>query len=277
MFPRTGSNPRLSLSILAFAIALYIALVLLVVFVLFPSGILNAFAAPTRGLITATLVANFIFLAIIVGLVLCLVGGLRLSDLGLRGSDVPIAAVLTISVWIGVNAIEGAWQAVADGGVSWSGEWQRLGATALIGALLAQVFGNALYEEILFRGVVLRQSYWRLEMTRLTNLQALAIAIAVSQSLFALIHLPILLSGGMSIIVAFSRLPAIFVAGTAFAVLYARSDNLMLCVGIHALANKPTLLLTDRFALPDNLAFPTVMCLVLAALWGTKRMRTEDR
>jgi hypothetical protein len=99
--------------------ALEIAFAHLAAFVLFPSGILNAFAAPTHALITATLVANFISLAVIVGLVLCLIGGLRLSDLGLRGSDVRFAVVLTISVWIGVNAIEAAWQTVADGAVSW--------------------------------------------------------------------------------------------------------------------------------------------------------------
>ncbi len=107
MFPRTGSNSTLSLWILALAMALEIAFALLAAFVLFPSGILKVFAAPTRGLVTATLVANFISLAVIVGLVLCLIGGLRLSDLGLRGSDLPIAVVLTVSVWIGVNAIEG--------------------------------------------------------------------------------------------------------------------------------------------------------------------------
>ena len=116
-------------------------------------------------------------------------------------------------------------------------------------------------------------TYWRLETRRLTNLQTLAIAIAISQSLFALIHVPILLSGDMSRIAAFSQSPAIFVAGSAFAILYARSDNLLLCVGIHALANKPTLLVTDRFDLPDNLVFAMVMCLILAALWRTKRMR----
>lgn len=274
MFPRTGCNSTLSVWILALAMTLEIAFALLTVFVLFPSGILKVFAAPTGGLITATLLANFISLAVIVGLVLCLIGGLRLSDLGLRGSDLSIAVMLTICVWIGVNAIEAAWQAVADGAVSWGGEWRGLGVTAAIGALLAQLFGNALYEEILFRGVLLRQTYWRLETTRLTNLKTLAIAIAISQSLFALIHLPILLSGGLSPIAAFSRLPAIFVAGSAFAVLYARSDNLMLCVGIHALANKPTLLVTDRFDLPDNLVFAVVICLVLAALWRTKRVRT---
>ena len=115
-----------------------------------------------------------------------------------------LAVVLTISVWIGVNAIEAAWQALADGAVSWAGEWRGLGVTPVIGALLAQLFGNALYEEILFRGVLLRQTYWRLETRRLTNLQTLVIAIAISQSLFALIHLPILLSGDMSLIAAFS-------------------------------------------------------------------------
>jgi CAAX protease family protein len=143
--------------------ALEIAFALLAAFVLFPSGILKVFAAPTHGLITATLAANFISLAVIVGLVLCVIGGLRLSDLGLRGGDVPIAVVLTISVWIGVNAIEAAWQALADGAVSWAGEWRGPGVTPVISALLAQLFGNALYEEILFRGVLLRQTYWRLE------------------------------------------------------------------------------------------------------------------
>jgi len=62
MFARTGSNSTLSLWILALAIAF----ALLAAFVLFPSGILKVFAAPTRGLVTATLVANFISLAVIV-------------------------------------------------------------------------------------------------------------------------------------------------------------------------------------------------------------------
>jgi membrane protease YdiL (CAAX protease family) len=110
--------------------------------------------------------------------------------------------------------------------------------------------------------VLFRQIYWRLDTTHLQNLQKLAVSVAISQGLFGLIHLPILLSGGASVMAAFARLPAIFAAGIAFAVLYARSDNLLLCVGIHALANKPTLLVTDCFDLPDNLLFVTITCLV---------------
>jgi CAAX protease family protein len=234
------------------------------------------FTGPTHGLVTATLVANLIFLAAIVGVVLCLLGGLCWSDLGLRSSDASVAILFTIGVWIAVNLIEAAWQIIVNGAVSWAGDWQKLSITVVIGALLAQLFGNALYEELVFRGILLRQTYWRLETTRLATPQKLAIAIVVSQTLFALIYLPILLSGGMSAIAAFARLPAIFVAGTALAVLYARSDNLMLCVGIHALANKPTLLVADRFDLPDNLPFVAVTCLVLAALWRKDKTRRED-
>jgi CAAX protease family protein len=266
MFQRDGSNKRLSLPVLGLAIVVYVAFALVAVFVWFPSGVLNLFAASTHGLVTATLVANLILLAAVVGGVLYLLGGLRLPDFGLRVSDVPTALVLTAAVWLAVNAIEAMWQIAATGAVSWGGEWQRLGVTAVIGASIAQLFGNALYEEILFRGVLLRQTYWRLETTPLPNLQKLAIALVISQSLFALIHLPILLSGGTSLIAAFTRLPAIFAAGTALGILYARSDNLALCVGIHALANKPTLLVADCFDLPDNLLFVTVVCLVLAAL-----------
>jgi uncharacterized protein len=275
MFQRTGSNKRLSIAVLVLAMAVHVALMLVFIFILFPSGVLKLLVAPTYGLVTATLVANLILLAAVVGIVLSFLGGLRLSDFGLRRRNIPIAVVLTISVWIVVNTIEGAWQIAANGAVNWDGAWQRLGVTAAIGALVAQLFGNAFYEEVFFRAVLLRQIYWRLgpETTHLQKLQKLAIALAISQSLFALIHLPILLSGGASLIAALARLPAIFTAGAALAILYARSDNLALCVGIHSLANEPTLLVADCFDIPNNLLFVTVTCLVLAALWSKDGMR----
>jgi uncharacterized protein len=275
MFQRAESSTRLSLPILALAMAVYVALALVVIFILFPSGVLKLLVVPTHGLVTATLVANLIFLAAVVGFVLSFLGGLRLSDLGLKGRDVPIALALTISVWIVVNAIEGAWQIAANGAVSWDGAWQRLGVTAVIGTLVAQLFGNALYEEIFFRGVLLRQVYWRLgpETTHLQKFKNLAIALAISQCLFALIHLPILLSGGASLIATLAHLPALFIAGAALAILYARSDNLALCVGIHSLANAPTLLVADWFNIPNNLLFVTVVCLVLAVLWRRDKIR----
>ena len=275
MFPRAASTRTLSLRVLVLAMALYIALALSVVFVLFPAETLSVFTGPTHGLATATLVANLIFLVSVVGVVLCLLGGLGGTDIGLRGSDVPLAVVWTAGVWIAVNAIEATWQLVADGRVNWSEDWQRFGVATVLGRLVAQLFGNALYEEILFRGVLLRQIYWRLEATLLPNLQRVAIAIVVSQTLFAVIHLPILLRGGISAAAASAQLPAIFIAGSAFAILYARSDNLILCVGVHALANTPTLLVADRFNVPDNLLFVTGTCLVLAALWRKGTMRAK--
>src|SRR5262245_22193537 len=126
MFQRAGSNKRLSLPILCLAMAVYVAFGLVAVFVLFPSGALNLFAASTHGLVTATLLANLILLATVVGGVLYLLGGLRLADFGLRVSDVPIALVLTAAVWLAVNAIEATWQIAATGAVSWGGDWQRL-------------------------------------------------------------------------------------------------------------------------------------------------------
>src|SRR5262249_47148139 len=191
MFQRTGSNKRLSISVLGLAMVVHVALMLVFIFILFPSGVPKLLVASTYGFVTATLVANLILLGAVVGIVLSFLGGLRLLDLGLRSRDVPIALVLTISVWIVANVIEGTWQIAVNGAISWDGSWQRLGVTAAIGALVAQLFGNALYEEIFFRGVLLRQIYWRLgpETTHLQRLQKLAIALAISQSLFALIHL----------------------------------------------------------------------------------------
>src|SRR5262249_45900610 len=127
MFQRTGSNKRLSISVLGLAMAVYVALMFVFIFILFPSGVPKLLVAPTYGLVTATLVANLILLAAVVGIVFSLLGGLGLSDFGLCSGDVPIALVLTISVWIVANTIEGAWQIVANGVVSWDETWQTLG------------------------------------------------------------------------------------------------------------------------------------------------------
>ncbi|HEV2716780.1 MAG TPA: hypothetical protein VGU64_16070, partial [Terriglobales bacterium] len=106
MLPSDFQEPRLaSWSTLSWALALYLTLNLLVVFVLFPSGALGILSGPTVGLVSSTLLANTMMLVIIVGF-LQLVGGLSAGDLGLRSTQLPIALGVTFALWLAVNLLQ---------------------------------------------------------------------------------------------------------------------------------------------------------------------------
>src|SRR5262249_10056766 len=64
MFQRARSNKRLSLPLPGLPMAAYVEFRVVAVCVSFPSGVLKQFAASRPGLVTATLVANLILLAI---------------------------------------------------------------------------------------------------------------------------------------------------------------------------------------------------------------------
>jgi hypothetical protein len=54
--------------------------------------------AATEGLVTATLLVNLLNVAVVVGGLLILVGGLRWKDLGLDRSELPVAIGVTIGL-----------------------------------------------------------------------------------------------------------------------------------------------------------------------------------
>lgn len=80
----------------------------------------------------------------------------------------------------------------------------------------------------------------------------------VSQLFFALIHLPMLVNKGGNIL-----LPLLWtvLGGIFLAVLYLRTENLLLVVGLHALMNKPTLLIHPSF--PPQIVIAAFMILLL--------------
>ena len=96
------------------------------------------------------------------------------------------------------------------------------------------MFGAALHEEILYRGLLLVQLYLLLHATSARRGLAVAGAVVLSSAYFSLLHVPSLLYHGYDM--AFD-LPRLFVAGTLYALLYSYSGNLFFVVGVHALGN----------------------------------------
>ena len=205
----------------------------------FALNLFDPITRATRGLINETLVANVIMIAVMVGVVLLGVGKLRPRDLGLIPSRLPVAAGMVALLWALTQAIEGIVSIVTTGGLQFDAMWTRPGVTVVIGLLLAQLLGNTVYEEIAFRGFLLIQVLEKLRKGRAPRV-ALALALGISQGLFALKHIPIRIYSGTPPLDILTSLPVVFLLGLLFSMIYLRTGNLFFAMGVHSLGNQPT-------------------------------------
>ena len=267
MLPSDFQEPRVaSWSTLSWALALYLTINLLVVFVLFPSGALGILSGPTAGLVSSTLLANTMMLAIVVGF-LHLVGGLSAGDLGLRSTHLPIALGITFALWLGVNLLQMAYALGKHIPVAVNPDWEKLGAPRMLGILLGQILGNALFEEIMFRGFLFQQIRLRLLRAGRKPMTALMLGLGTSQAIFAAIHVPLRLKSGMALSALPTELALLFMLGVLLALLYWRTGNLFVAVGIHALSNAPLLAVQEQVDLSTKGAIAAGASLIVMLLW----------
>lgn len=190
------------------------------------------------GLVNATLMANAISLVLLVGIVLVGIGRLGPEDLGLKESKLKVAIRFVLGVWLLIQLAN-----VAVGTFTsyplFSDLWERFGLEMVLGNLIGQVFGNALLEEIIFRGFLLVQLIKKFRHTKHPWLYGLLL----SQTIFALSHIPNRLFMGYGLDAALLMdMGLLIIFGCLFALLYLATDNLYLVIGLHALQNAPTLI-----------------------------------
>lgn len=215
----------------------------------FALGWLAPIQRATGGLLDETLIANLILFAVVVGGIVFGLGRLRPRDVGLRRERLIPAALAVALIWLWMQLAIGVWSLVSGQGLAIDPAWARFGALVVLGNALGQFCGNALYEEVVWRGVTLPQFYRRFAagaqkpLARGLSVGALIAALAVSQGLFALRHIPVRLWQGFSLGDLPAEIAALFVLGALFVALYLRTRNLFLVIGVHALYNAPTALL----------------------------------
>jgi CAAX protease family protein len=244
----------------------YLGMNLLAIFVLFPSHILKRLADPTAGLISSTLVVNATILAIMIGL-LKFSGDFSPDDLGLRWADLSVALGVTCLLWLGVNLLQVALAFARQAPVALNSDLLRLGGLRALGKLIGQLLGNALFEEVMFRGFLFRQAYIRFQSVNLNVTWRVVCAAGISQVIFAAIHLPLRLSSGMALRHLPLELALLFALGFLLCLVYWRTDNLFLCVGIHALSNAPLLLVREQVDLSASGAIAAAASFLIIALW----------
>lgn len=225
-------------AVLVLFLALHILYTVLVFAYLRHWPALKSLQSATGDLIHPTLVYNLLAILILAGVVMLWLGRLRPADIGLVKSQLPVAIGLTGAFWLAVQAGMLLSANVFDRPLQLQPTAPEFGIGYLIGGFFAQLLGNALYEEIAFRGFLLPQIFIKLrQRSTLSPPRILALAVILSQLCFALIHLPMLLNKDEALLLP---LVWIFLGGIFLALLYLRTGNLWLVVGLHTLVNTPT-------------------------------------
>ncbi len=226
--------------IIVLAVVAYACSILFVNAVLFQGRISQALGSlyvATAFLIQSALVGGLLALAVVAVVVFGL-GRLRASDVGWSASELKWGLLATIGFWVTMQIVALV-VATAVGEVNWHEDWQRRGASGVIGGLLGQLLGNALVEETVFHGFLLPQLHLKANQVLRTAF-ALMIAMIGSSVVFAVTHIPNRLLvrelAGMDLLWDQAGL---FFAGLIFAVTYIVTRNLFVAVGLHALANEP--------------------------------------
>lgn len=220
-----------------------------------------------------TLTANLVGLALLVVGMLFVSARLKPGDVGLRARDIGSGLSFAVA-YFGLSQV--ALLAFASlNGMEVVNLWVRAGAAAIAYLLLAQLVGNALYEEIAFRGFLLPQLF--LKFRRVGVAAAFVLAPIASQALFALAHVPNRLwVTGLSPAELPGALLPLFLLGIYFSLLYLLTDNLFAVVGVHALTNEPLFALVDAggraMELPPFI-IAVVVSLALAVAWRLWRRR----
>ncbi len=246
-------------SLLAFTVVLFWSLLkpLFAFYVFYGKAWQESIYTLTYGLIAEDFLFNVLEGCLIL-IFIIIVGRLRLRDLGL-GASLPQALLFTALLWMLTQLSLALYQLVTAGQISWNGLWRNPTEAVMVERIVSQLFGNALYEEIVWRGFIFVQLFLLLESREVKR--ALLTSLLVSQALFALMHIPFqLITQGESLTALPFWILATGVAGVIFTAFYIKTQNLFIAVGFHALFNAPTQL----FAPPtEDSQIPTTIVTLL--------------
>ncbi|MCS5479938.1 CPBP family intramembrane metalloprotease [Corynebacterium sp. YIM 101645] len=242
------------------------------IILLLRTGALTPVTDATAGLINRSLLGNALPLLLVVGILILRLGGLRARDIGLIRAQLPFAIAVTAGIWALVQVIQVGSALLVDGRVQLAAQWSGWGSTAVVGTLLGQLFGNALYEELVYRGFLFTQVLLRLRQRWPASVhRPWVAALLISQFLFAIRHIPSALAGGMGATDIGLELIRLTVLGILLALLYVRTANLFIVIGVHALMDAPTALVSSSII--DAGLLVLLLAVLLLGLWPGRKSR----
>jgi membrane protease YdiL (CAAX protease family) len=250
--------------------------------VIFPSQVLGFLQQATFGLVNSTLQANLIFMLVVFPLIL-VAGGLKPKDLALspvaggettsilKGVVWTLVALLLVHLFTLLAVACGAGPLQASEPVA-NGLLSKSGISAL-GVILGQLFGNALYEEILFRAFLIPQLLILLKKRnrKWSWSKCFWLSVLISQIIFSLQHIPNLIYRGASLSDLSPSLLTLFVAGLLLAAVFLLTRNLYAAIGVHAVVNYPPMLIATPIVGLEFSAYFVIAVIVVWNHWNERR------
>lgn len=225
----------------------------------------------TKGLIHPILLYDLISLVIICFIIFGW-GHLKLREVGFLKTALKPAMLFFLCFWLMAQVSFALLSWVRAGTLEWNIAWEQ-GWAGVIGLLIAHLFGTAIYEELAFRGFMLPQLYLKLGgSTANQTRKHLVYAILASQIVFSLVHLPVLIYDKLSFGIIVARLGACLFLGIIMALIYLRTSNLFLVVGIHALIDTKTALFNGIEDWMEPGVY-TLLMIILLIVWPIFRIR----
>jgi len=203
-------------------------------------------------------------------LLFCLIifgwGKLRPIDVGLEWGKLKQGLSLTALLWLATQAIVLLINWI-NGDIHLDPVWGKFGVTAVLGALIAQLLGNAFAEEMEYRGFYLSQFYLKIKIQNEGDRRIWSILAMLT--LFILSHIPNRIFSGYTLADIPLDFTLLFVWGLFFTAVYLVSGNLFLAIGVHALLNKPTMITEATF--PAGILVALLALILLVVLGIRKR------
>lgn len=262
-----------------FAVLVLTALVMLLAnFWFIPRRIWRPAHELTHGVFFVTLQVGLpSFLAVVA--IVSLLGGFKLKAIGLDRKQIFPAAAVIASIWGMLHLIAAVKSFDADGSIQFASIWIDTPGEA-IGTLLGQFFGNALFEETVFRGFILAQVYVRFRDRDGGNQsQPVGKAIIIAAILFALEHIPNRMMKGYSNADLIGDQVGVFLIGLLWTWMYLWTGNLFFVIGAHSLHNYPTLLLEMPGGNKSAKVTATFLAIIVTFFWPviSSKMGARDR
>ncbi|MEK3686806.1 CPBP family intramembrane glutamic endopeptidase [Paenibacillus sp. FSL R10-2736] len=266
------TGKRISAWFIVGLIILEIIFAMTVNLLFFEKGTFDDINRLTHGWINATLCAGLLGLMVIVIIYLWAMGRIPLRDLGLRREKLLAGCLWTFVFWLAVNVMSACINLIAGTALTWNHDLADF-PNLFLGALLGQLFGNALLEEIIFRGFLFVQIHHWLSGTGKPSSRIVK-ALLISQTVFALMHIPNRIYGGLSGMEFVYDFIQLVILGMLFALLYVLTRNLFIVVGVHSLLNVNLVIWTNSYATTASL---TCMGFAIGILLLLRRKKVHNR
>lgn len=207
----------------------------------------------TNYFIQSTLVANLLSLSVF-SVLIFVIGKQNLPSIWLTKEKLKTAILSIFFIWLLSQIITIVSTFFNNGDIVLVTRFN-----VLTGSLLGQLFGNATFEELIYRGIFFLQLYILLK-TKTSNKKAIIISIIASQFLFAIMHIPnrLLINQVDNLT---TELVGLFVAGVILTIIFIRTKNLAFVIGVHTLLNQP-------FNIIDT-SFPMEVCIYILIILTT--------